>query len=52
MFLVCKKEYTGQALIDPDMMKIAMEDPELWGELGIYLNAKSEKRSDKGARTD
>ena len=50
-FLFVKKN-TGPALMDPDMMKIAMEDPELWGELGIYLNAKSEKRLDKRARTD
>ena len=31
--------------MDPGIMKLAVEDPALWGELGVFLNAKPEKPS-------
>jgi hypothetical protein len=40
-----------KALISPDMMSLATEDPGLWEELGNFLNGTSTKPS-KRARTD
>ena len=30
--------------MDPGIMGLAVDDPALWGELGVFLNAKSEKK--------
>jgi len=40
----------AKALMDPGIMKLAVEDPALWGELGVFLNAKSEKKPSIRAR--
>lgn len=39
------KKNTAKALMDPGMMGLAADDPALWGELGVFLNAKPEKPS-------
>jgi len=45
------KKNTAKALMDPGMMgRLAVEDPDLWGELGVFLNAKLEKKPSKRAR--
>ena len=39
------RKNTAKTLMDPGIMGLAVEDPVLWGELGVFLNAQSEKPS-------
>ena len=40
------KKNATTTLINPDMMSLATEDPELWGELGTFLNGKRPRTSE------
>lgn len=46
----CIKKNTTTTLISPDVMSLATEDPELWRELGAFLNGKCPRKSGQTER--